>query len=374
MIAQDTIERLANFIGATAEEIDKALAVKKDYREVAIPKKNGGERIICIPPEKLVKVQRKIKHTFEKGVQLSRQDTIFGFGRPDLSKTRFSIEDHAYTHRKSRWFLSFDIKNAFDSVSGKMLYQILIWQEFGPWLNPFVIRDEDADLILSLITYKDRLPQGAPTSPLFFFFYLTMKKKSSENGQSLPSFWQNINEAIPCQWKVSLYSDNFVVSGENMIPDDVRGRIFSVFQEFEFQAHKTRQLDIRHGSPNICGLRIHRNRVPWLISGEKVLGWSNWLPDKNKIVWPRGIIKKMRGMLGRYRFNHDPKLKSKIQGMFGAMSGIYPLYGSFPNQIFKVLDKNTSIREEFFPTRGSKRARKRREFQEKKKKELYDSF
>jgi len=69
-----------------------------------------------------------------------------------------SITDNARLHLQAPWLVTVDIKNFFPSISPKLVRQV-----FRGLLN---CSPEVSHLLTGLTTCRDRLPQGAPTSPL----------------------------------------------------------------------------------------------------------------------------------------------------------------------------------------------------------------
>lgn len=123
-------------------------AAVPEYREVRIPKRSGGERVLHVPSDSLKKVQRKIL----RGLlgKLKPHDAVHGFreGR--------SIVTNAKVHAGKSVVLRMDIRDFFSRTAAIQVFvrmQVMGWDAAA------------AEMITRLTTYRDGLPQGAPTSP-----------------------------------------------------------------------------------------------------------------------------------------------------------------------------------------------------------------
>lgn len=286
------------------EELRNALQYAKDYREIKIPKKNGGWRTIMIPSPKLKKVQRRILRFLQR-MYTQHDSSIFGLRNG-------SYVEHAKFHADSRWLFTFDLKDAFPSV-GKQQLRILLRKTFKESLIPLKQEwpndktEEFICLITELTTYNETLPQGAPTSPLLFFLVI------EESGLTTKLFYA----AQPM--KISCYVDGFVISGSHPPSARTKEAIFRCIEKFGFEANfkKTRQFDCHQGAPLVVGLRINGT--------------------EKRISLPKKTIRKWRGIIYRAAIITDPCEKTdlflKIQGFISSLKPIYP--EKLPPQIAK---------------------------------------
>nr|WP_321236181.1 reverse transcriptase family protein [uncultured Psychroserpens sp.] len=134
------------------------LSITKDdrYKEFSISKKSGKKRKIETPDELLKRVQRLINYLlqviFEPYSHYSSNGFLFGKG----------IIRNAKPHINKNNVLNLDIKDFFPSINFRRIKVVLE-------LNPFNLKNEReriSFLIANLCTYKNHLPQGAPTSPI----------------------------------------------------------------------------------------------------------------------------------------------------------------------------------------------------------------
>ena len=118
------------------------------YRKHDIPKKTGGARTLHIPSKNLKKVQKKILNKILYTHKVHPCSYAYRKGK--------SIVDNARIHCDSQVLIKMDIRDFFPSVKSekvKFVFLKLGWNE------------EAANKLTELCSWKNGLPQGAPTSP-----------------------------------------------------------------------------------------------------------------------------------------------------------------------------------------------------------------
>lgn len=288
----------------SVEELKECLVFAKDYREIKIPKKNGGYRTILIPSPELKRIQGKILR-FLKKMYILRDSSVFGLRNG-------SYVDHARFHSDSRWIFAFDLKDAFPSVSIERVRPFLIkaLREEMFSLNqvwPMGKAEELASLISELTTFKGTLPQGAPTSPFLFFLAIEETKLVTKLFYASRPL------------KISCYVDGFVISGPHPPNAKIKEKIFKCIEGAGFEANlkKTRQFDCRQGAPLIVGLRINGT--------------------EKRVSLPKKTVRKWRGIIHRATLTTDPCEKTDLaQKIEGFIASLKPIYGKdLPPQIKK---------------------------------------
>lgn len=306
-------------LGLSPAEVIAALEAKKNYRKKIIPKKNGGQRILYIPPDALLKVQKKIKWFLENKCELIYYRDGFrekycgrGFAAGVCGFAIHGCVHYLKKHLFADWFLKFDLVDAFYSVDIGYVREILLAGYICP---------ETVDLILELTTYKGLFPQGAPSSPILFWLSLTQHPEGRKK-----SLWRTLKSILPYEWEISCYIDGFVVSGYRPIPPSIKAQLLGAVEKFGFKAHKISHRHKKHGSPLICGLSISAKEWQW--------------PED--VVLPKKTIRKWRGIIGRARF--DDSLLPKVKGFIAYLRSVYgPSWdGKWPPQITKPLSKISS--------------------------------
>lgn len=124
------------------------------YREFDIPKKSGGTRRIVVPSGILKGIQRSIAFMLQYVYFAPEPAMGFVQGR--------SIKTNAEKHAGKRYVLNTDLSDFFPSIGTSQVRRALVLHG---------ISAEVAKLIASLCCWTDddgkqKLPQGAPTSPV----------------------------------------------------------------------------------------------------------------------------------------------------------------------------------------------------------------
>ncbi len=134
------------------------------YTEYSIPKKHGGRRQIDAPSEELLRVQKKLNRYFQLVYLGVRPPNVHGFIlQVEQEGTKANIVENAIVHVGKKAVLTVDLENFFTAISAKRVKEILL----SP---PFQCNEHIATVLGLLTTYKGRLPQGAPTSPVLSNF------------------------------------------------------------------------------------------------------------------------------------------------------------------------------------------------------------
>lgn len=196
------------------------------YREYSIDKGNGKRRHFAVPCDELKEVQKKIL--------LHLLDTISThFARYGVRGT--SIMDCAEAHMGAQTMFATDIVNAFPSVRRSRVRKNLErplrhrLREFG-----ISFSEEDVfamlDSIVDLLIWKDRLPQGPPSSPK------VMGIVCRKLDMQLFGLAHGATSALQ-QYRFTAYADNLVLSSDGPITADMQERMLELVGENGFIAH-----------------------------------------------------------------------------------------------------------------------------------------
>jgi RNA-directed DNA polymerase len=152
------------------------------YRRTAVPKQNGKVRVLWEPCDELKSLQNWLLKTVLAGLEPSPWAHGYVNGR--------SIMTHARTHLDSRWVVTCDLHNFFGSVTTTTVATTLV-DQLG-------LSDDHAQQLAEVCTWRGRLPQGAPTSPVL-------------SNAALSHFDLEVADAV-LPWRYSRYVDDLAFS------------------------------------------------------------------------------------------------------------------------------------------------------------------
>ena len=130
---------------------------EEKYRTFQIPKSYGGSREIKAPHEKLKRLQLRIAKLLSSCYEDIHR------GKPPLShgfRKKHSIVTNAYIHRNRRYIFNIDLKNFFPSINFGRVRGYFIKSK------DFTLQEKVATVIAQVSCHDNKLPQGAPTSPV----------------------------------------------------------------------------------------------------------------------------------------------------------------------------------------------------------------
>lgn len=130
------------------------------YRSFKIPKKRGGKRQLEAPQGLLKYKQRQLNQLLQSYYLCCKPKAVYGFV-PHTKKgvKPNNVVQNAAPHVGKRHLLNIDLKNFFQNISAKRVYELFLGPHFG--FHPQI-----AQVLSLLATYQGQLPTGAPTSPV----------------------------------------------------------------------------------------------------------------------------------------------------------------------------------------------------------------
>jgi len=158
------------------EEISNNL--NSNYLSYPIRKSNGKLRWIDAPTDELKKLQTNILRRFL--YKFSAHEAAVGF------VSGIGVKDGAERHLQNNVILCLDISNFFGDIKTDKIYtlihHLLMAASRKGWITFNQIDFARArNLLVELVSYKGRLPQGAPTSPaLANLFSIKIDRKLQE--------------------------------------------------------------------------------------------------------------------------------------------------------------------------------------------------
>lgn len=153
-------------------------------KAVAIPKKNGGERILGVPTVADRVAQMVVKRMLEPAVEPIFLPDSYGY-RPGKS----ALDAVAVTRKRCwqfDWVLEFDIKGLFDNIDHALLRRALEKHTACEWVRLYIRRWLTAPLQLADGTLVERTkgtPQGGVVSPVLanLFLHYTFRPRVVKN-------------------------------------------------------------------------------------------------------------------------------------------------------------------------------------------------
>ncbi|CUV65815.1 RNA-directed DNA polymerase [Sulfurovum sp. enrichment culture clone C5] len=130
---------------------------KKKYKRKNISKKSGGKRRLLIPPETTDKLQKKLNRILQ--TIYNAPNSVHAFIKSKENEEKKSIVSNAKQHVKKQIVINIDIKDFFDTINFGRVRGIFL-------AKPISLDETLATKFAQLISYDNKLPQGASTSPI----------------------------------------------------------------------------------------------------------------------------------------------------------------------------------------------------------------
>lgn len=142
--------QLSHFLGVGRKDLfDLIKNGEKAYHPVTLEKKNGKQRRVYSPDDKLKKCQNRILRDILSKLPVSQYATAYKKGS--------TLIRNASPHVGKRYLLKMDIADFFGSIHFEQIYSAAFHTRYFP--------KQIGVLLTTLCCRKSFLPQGAPTSP-----------------------------------------------------------------------------------------------------------------------------------------------------------------------------------------------------------------
>lgn len=257
---------------------------ERHYRTIQIPKRSGGIRELQAPDPLLKFVQRNILHHVLNGFSPACSATAYHKGRGAVVNAR--------VHVNKAMVMKLDVKDFFSSIT----FPMVLSHAFPSSVFPPSV----GVMLSSLCCCRDRLPQGAPTSPavsnlVMRPFDLYMEQWCRDQGIDY-----------------SRYCDDMTFSGE-FDAAEVKAKVNGFLNAMGFSLNRKKTRVLKHSSRmTVTGIvvnvkaqvsRDYRRRLRQEIYycekygiGEhlKKMGYEPYLSE-----FPNGERKYLNGLLGR---------------------------------------------------------------------------
>ncbi len=162
---------------STVEQVEQLLKINRfaiaqnilfpQYFYFTIPKPKGGVRQIEAPASPLKNIQRKLNERLQCVYFNIQSPAAYGFiintTKQHRNNQTKNIITNAQKHLGNSYLLNIDLDNFFHQISQKTVISIYTG-------HPFYFPKKLASTLAKLCTNKQRLPMGAPTSPVLSNF------------------------------------------------------------------------------------------------------------------------------------------------------------------------------------------------------------
>lgn len=196
----------------------KSIAEYITYHSFDIPKKDGTNRKITAPDEKLKKIQKRILILLNRVI---KPDWLIS------SQKGKSYIDNGRTHQNSKYCLTMDIKSFYPNCSREYVYRFFI--------QKLKTAPDIASILTDIVTYEQKIPTGCPTSQLIAYYA-----------------YEDMFEEVNCVAKqqnciFTLYVDDMTFSSlEPFDPHRIRDKVNSVLRKY---GHKLKVSKTKYYSP-----------------------------------------------------------------------------------------------------------------------------
>jgi RNA-directed DNA polymerase len=121
------------------------------YNSFSISKRNGGTRLISTPATGLKTVQRRLSKLLYAIYEPRKGVHGFAIGR--------GITTNAEAHVRQAHLLNIDLEDFFGSINFGRVRRLFL-------AEPFKLPNRVATVLAQICCHENKLPQGAPTSPI----------------------------------------------------------------------------------------------------------------------------------------------------------------------------------------------------------------
>lgn len=260
--ALKTRKDLAKLLGITDRQLRYNIYIcPSPYKKDEIPKKSGNLRIIHTPIPSLKIIQRRLNQILCCLYKAKPSTHGFTPGK--------SIITNAKAHIQQQCILNLDLEDFFSSINFGRVRGLFI-------AKPYECTEEIATVIAQICCYKNRLPQGAPTSPII----------SNMICARLDSNLQKLAKKYQCVY--TRYADDITFSTSRS----------KMSHKLAYFLDGTGQLTIGHElktviSANGFSINISKTRIRFKCSRQEVTG----ITVNEKLNVKRKYIRQIRAML-----------------------------------------------------------------------------
>jgi len=175
-----TLNHLSHLTGISYLYLRQIVERKRDpYHVFQIRKRRGGKRVICIPDQPLMAVQRWLHENVLSHITTHHRSYAYHKGA--------SIVKCALEHCGNRWLIKIDIRRFFESITEKLVYRLFLSVGYSALVSLEMARictrysipsqadalkkwEQNPAIYKEIPSYRKRylghVPQGSPSSPM----------------------------------------------------------------------------------------------------------------------------------------------------------------------------------------------------------------
>ncbi len=211
------------------------------YEEFSIPKKKGGKRVIEVPNEYLMYIQKSLNRDLQAVYYKIKPHNVYGFVQAVKSEPRVhTVITNAQNHIGKSYVLNIDLKDFFHSITA-----IQVRAFFQS--NRFNFSEDLATCLALICCWKSRLPMGAATSPVVSnLLCLGMD-------ESLATLANQYNLTY------SRYADDLTFSSYINISEDIITEIREIITDKGFCVNEKKfRLQSKYRQQTVTGIKVNQ--------------------------------------------------------------------------------------------------------------------
>lgn len=295
----------------------KALTESPQYHSFTIPKKSGGERHIENPKYELKKIQERLNRYLQAVYYFEKTPLAYGFIlNPNDTQDRRDILENARRHLGKPYLLNLDLKDFFHRLEVPQ-----IWKVFGR--KPMRFQREAVEGLTRLVTFRGRLPMGAPTSPV-------LSNLATRKLDTALFRWGETNDCT-----LTRYADDISVSSEQPITAEKQKVLLELITErgFLVNTEKTKYFE-SDDLKEVTGL---------VLQGENIQLPETFIPELEKEIQQLQDVILVQHQQGKLNTNWVNSFKKHLRGKITFAS--YVLGRDHP----KIASLNAAFEEASYP-------------------------
>lgn len=303
------------------------------YKKFTIPKKNGGIRTINAPTRKLKQIQKKLAEELYKIYPGKPASHGFAKGK--------SIVTNAEMHLDKKYVFNIDLEGFFDSIHfGRVKYLLQA--------EPYCFDEKIATIIAHICCLNNKLPQGAPTSPIIsnmiaYKLDCNLQNLAKKTNCTYTRYADDITFSFTC--KKSKISREIAAFGEDGISVGTTLKEIIKNNGFEINFSKVRFRD-RNSRLEVTGLTVNEfvnvprtyvKQISAMLHSWRKHGYAKSESEHNtQYNLTKDIVERPK--------NYLHVIKGKLAFLHSVRGGRDPIFQKLAKQFNELTDKNNHFR------------------------------